>query len=240
MSLKITLELNGQSEQQFAPVVGSLAARYPELLGNSAPETVATPATPNLYHENPALLQQAAQQQIQQLAAQNRQLQAQVAYGQQRLAAARPQAQLNPASSPARSPAGNPPQAKDSHRAGTAAPTLPAQYQAQQRAIALWRCRKLCRTLAAPPVWLWRGLRRIAPSRTHMEWGLLFLLLCGGVYGTVEFAPRLASWLFPRPEFSEATDGSPGEAKSQPETDAAEDVEGTSNSQRTSPIITTL
>ena len=68
MALKITIEVDGQTEQQIAPVLGKALARHGHLLaGNSAPPA----AQPEVRHENAAVLQQT----IQQLMAQNQRLQ---------------------------------------------------------------------------------------------------------------------------------------------------------------------
>ena len=79
MSLKITIEVDGQTEQQLAPVIEQLAAYLP---AHASPEMGSS--TQAHYHENAALLQQ----QIQQLVAQNQLLKAQSSYPQPRLAAA--------------------------------------------------------------------------------------------------------------------------------------------------------
>ena len=86
MSLKITIEVDGQTEQQLAPIIGQLAARYPDLLAteNAQVPAATNPTEQSFYHENAALLQQ----QIQQLVAQNQLLKAQSTPPQPRLAAA--------------------------------------------------------------------------------------------------------------------------------------------------------
>ena len=79
MSLKITIEVDGQTEQQLAPVIEQLATYLP---AHASPEM--GPLTQAHYHENAALLQQ----QIQQLVTQNQLLKAQSTPPQPRLAAA--------------------------------------------------------------------------------------------------------------------------------------------------------
>jgi hypothetical protein len=197
MSLKITVEVDGQSEQQLAPLIAQWASRHPEWLGlgaqQNAPELS---ASRDFYHENSALLQQ----QIQQLTAQNELLQAQVTHSQ-RLLAGVPQAKaLLPA-------------ALDSQRAASsvavspfskeAPPLLPVQYQLRRGEILVYRLKRL-------PAQLWQSLVWLTLGR---EWLLLFLLLCGGLYGALSIAPKLADQIWPEPEFVDSADGGPGAAK---------------------------
>jgi hypothetical protein len=189
MSLKITVEVDGQSEQQLAPLLAQAVTCHPEWFGLDTP---AKPPELNLrdfYHDNSALLQQ----HIQQLTAQNKLLQAQVTHSQ-RLLAGVPQAKaLSPA-------------ATDSRRAVTASavvaapgsneapPLLPVQYQLNRAELSLYRLKRLANQL---PTRLWQALIGLTLGR---EWLLLFLLMCGGMYGALRVAPKLAD-LWPPAEF---------------------------------------
>jgi hypothetical protein len=194
MSLKITIEVDGQTEQQLAPVIGQFVARHPQGLGIGANASEVNQPL-SLAHDNPALLQQ----QIQQLTAQNQLLQAQVNHSQRLLAGVLPAALLS--------------QAADSQQAVTASaltvspsetpPLLPVRYQSDTRL--RYRLR---RSLVGLPKRLWQALLWLALGR---EWLWLFLLLCGGMYGTLSLAPRLADHLWPPPEFVDSAGDTPGE-----------------------------
>lgn len=192
MSLKITVEVDGQSEHQFAPVMGQWVARHSESLVTQ--DDVSTPTySSDFYHENAALLQQ----QIQQLMAQNKLLQEQVSQSQRLLVSApQPYALL---------------QADDSQRAIAApaaavshdeseAPPLPMQYQLTQGEVLRDRFQRLAIQL---PARLWQTLIWLAFGK---KWLLLFLLLCSGMSSTF----ILASRLWPPPEFIDSSGGSPG------------------------------
>jgi ABC-type transporter Mla subunit MlaD len=91
MSLKITIEVTGQTEQQLAPVVSQFVARHPDLLGmGTQTRALGQNNAQDFYRDNSALLQQ----HIQELTAQNQRLQAQVT-DSQRLIAGSPPAQAN-------------------------------------------------------------------------------------------------------------------------------------------------
>lgn len=132
MSLKITIEVDGTSEQQIAPTLGHTLTQFTRTSSHAA--HLPSPKNPqaNLTHENTAALQQA----IRQLVLQNQQLQAQ-AYAQQQLA---PAHQLPAAAQKA-------PAAQPNRR-----PPLPHQYQPSKPQIAL---RWLQQTAIAPLRWLW-------------------------------------------------------------------------------------
>ncbi|MEM9088664.1 MAG: hypothetical protein AAGC93_07960 [Cyanobacteria bacterium P01_F01_bin.53] len=83
MGLKITIEVDGQTEQQLAPVLNQWIVR----------------GSPPLHHENPVPLQG----QIQQLMAENTHLQAQLSHRQKRLVAAPIPRAIAPASQPSQS-----------------------------------------------------------------------------------------------------------------------------------------
>lgn len=191
MSLKITVEVDCQSEQQLAPVLGQWVAHHSEWLG--AQNDVSAPTySSDFYHENAALLQQ----QIQQLMAQNKLLQEQVSQSQRLLAGA-PQPYALP-------------QADDSQRALTAsavaasydeseAPPLPMQYQLTQGEMLRDRFQRALHL----PAKLWQTLIWLAFGK---KWLLLLLLLCSGMSSTF----ILASRLWPPPEFIDSSGGSPG------------------------------
>jgi hypothetical protein len=200
MSLKITVEVDGQSEQQLTPLLAQWAAHHPAWLGLSVqkPADELAPSR-DFYYENPALLQQ----QIQQLIAQNQLLQEQVTHSQ-RLLAGGPQAKaLLPA-------------ATDSQRALTAPavaaatgssetpPLLPIQYQLRRGEILPDRLKRLAKQL---PARLWQTLIWLTLGR---EWLLLFLLMCGGMYGALRVAPKLSD-LWPPPEFVDSAGSAPGD-----------------------------
>ena len=204
MSLKVTFEVDGQTEQQIAPVVAQWVARHPEWIGDGAQEPApAQPQARDFRHDNAALLQQ----HIQQLTAQNKLLQQQVSYSQRLLAgAAKPKAMLPPAADSKQvvrdSAVVTVSNGRDEQRA---APPLPAQYRTSRSTVVFQRLR---RSLGRMPSRLWRSLIWLCFGN---EWLLIFLLLSGGTYGTLSIAPVLSNKLWPQPEFVESDDG-PGNA----------------------------
>ena len=189
MSLKITVEVDGQTEQQLAPLVSQWALR-------SSSEQVAGPAlahppfaSPSIgycYSDNSALLQQ----QIQQLVAQNQLLQAQLS--QQRLieAASGDRLLSQKSSSPAQLPA-----AQSERESSSAVPLLPIQYRTARRS-------RFGRSLGLLMLWLWHS------ASARWKGLLLFCVLCAGAYGALDLTSKLAERT-PAPEF--AGEG-PGEA----------------------------
>lgn len=224
MSLKITVEVDGQSEQQLAPGMGQWVARHSEWL-KAQGKAAAPPDSSGFYRKNSALLQQ----QIQQLMAQNQRLQEQVSQSQRLLAGIPdPKALL--------------PQAADANRALTASavavsrddskvpPPLPAQYQSGKAAITRYR---LKHSLVRLPLSLWRLLIWVAFGK---EWLLLFLLFCGGMYGTLTLAPRIAERLWPPPEFVDSADDAPGTVMTpKPQTASPEPEKAPATAQPVSP-----
>jgi hypothetical protein len=197
MSLKITVEVDGQSEQQLAPLLALWAARHPEWLGQgiqqNAPELS---ASRDFYHENSALLQQ----QIQQLTAQNQLLQAQVSSSQRLLAGVPPARAL-----PAYEPLARTTELTTELALNAQPPLLPQRYQPSRGAILrYWLKRPVqasAQRLGRIAAWIWLS----------KDWLALFLLLCGGMYAVLTIAPVISElW---RPEFVESADGGPGTTK---------------------------
>jgi hypothetical protein len=193
MSLKITVEVDGQSEQQLAPLIAQVVTRYPEWLGLNAQKKADELApSRDFSYENSALLQQ----QIQQLMAQNQQLQVQVA-NSQRLLAGVPPAPALPFSAPF------PP--ADERALDPQPPLLPERYQPSQGAMLRHWLRApvqaTAHRLGRLAAWAWRG----------RDWLLIFLLLCGGMTGVLMIALVIDERL--RPEFIDSKDGGPGATK---------------------------
>jgi hypothetical protein len=192
MSLKITVEVDGQSEQQLAPVIAQFVASHPEWLGLATPVRAPEPSPREFYNHNSALLQE----QIQQLMAQNQQLQAQVA-SSQRLLAGVPSAPALSFSAPLVPTTDS---AQD-----TQPPLLPERYQPSKGSMLRHWLRApvqaTAHRLGRLASWAWRG----------REWLLIFLLLCGGMTGVLRIAPVIGE-LF-HPEFIDSKDGGPGATK---------------------------
>jgi hypothetical protein len=192
MSLKITVEVDGQSEQQLAPVIAQFVASHPEWLGLGTPVRAPEPSPREFYNHNSALLQE----QIQQLMAQNQQLQVQVANSQRLLAGVPPAPALH--FSVPLPPA-------DERAQDIQPPLLPERYQPIKgfmlrhwlRVPVQAAAHRLGRLVA----WAWLG----------KEWLLIFLLLCGGMTGVLMIAPVIDERL--RPEFIDSKDGGPGATK---------------------------
>lgn len=210
MSLKVTVEVDGQSEQQIAPVMARFAALCSQAsihqesnqpgLNKQAQSVEATHST-DCYRDSSALLNQ-----TQQLMAQNQRLQEQLSQSQ-RLLAGTPAAkallsqaddseQRDAVSVDAKSATAS--TATDSQNSQP--PALPTQYQTG-RASAV--CRRLKRRLLA---------------LTRQQWGvfqpqqwLLFLLMCGVAYGALALWPKLIEQLGSKPEFVESAQERPGE-----------------------------
>jgi hypothetical protein len=198
MSLKITVEVDGQSEQQLAPLIAQWAARHPEWLGQSVQQSAPElSASRDFYHENSALLQQ----QIQQLMVRNQRLEAQVA-NSQRLLAGVPPAIALPSSEPSASTAGN------ALEAASQPPLLPERYQPSKGALLRhWLMQPLQGTahrLGRLVAWAWLG----------RQWLLIFLLLCGGMTSVLLIAPVISERLWP--EFVESEEGGPGATTAKP------------------------
>ena len=195
MSLKITIEVDGQTEQQLAPIVGQLAARYPGLLAteNAQVPAATNPTEQSFYHENAALLQQ----QIQQLVAQNQLLKAQSTPPQPRLAAA-----ASASNSAIPIPLDVQP------------PALPVQYQPTPRDRTRHQLQRAAQRLGQclgqrTGQRLWQAVAWLSFGKA---WLAGLLLFGGGLYGTLKFAPQLADWLASQPEFVDTTtESSPGD-----------------------------
>ena len=193
MSLKITVEVDGQSEQQLVPVMGQWVARHSDWLKAQGHVSAPTDAS-NFYHENTALLQQ----QIQQLMAQNKLLQQQVSQSQRLLAGAPQPYALTQADDSQRAIAAS--AVAPSYDESEAPPLLPMQYQLTQGEVLRDRFQRLAIQL---PTRLWQSLIWLTFGK---KWLLLLLLLCSGVSS----AFVLASRLWPPPEFIDSSGGSPG------------------------------
>ena len=183
MSLKITIEVDGQTEQQLAPVIEQLAAYLP---AHASPEMGSSAQTH--YHENAALLQQ----QIQQLVAQNQLLKAQSSPPQPRLAAA---ASTSNSAIPA--------------PLDVQPPALPVQYQATPRDRTRYQLQRVARFLGQRTGHrLWQAVVWLSFGKT---WLAVLLLFGGGLYGTLKLAPKLADRLASPPEFVDTTESGPGD-----------------------------
>lgn len=227
MSLKITVEIDGKTEQQVAPVIGQIVAHYPGLLSGAADGPVSKQA---IYHENPAHLQQ----QIQQLAAQNKLLQMQAAGSQKMLEGRLPAPALpaalvqSAASQEERWPSGYLKQVVSTSAEpapGTAKPTsqtpaLPTQYRPGKGAVALYL---LKRSVSVTRRRLWQLLTWISFGK---EWLAVFLLLSAGSYAALKVAPKLADKFQTQPEFVDSAGDWPGEAASEPASEPAPDEPG--------------
>lgn len=195
MSLKITLEVDGQTEQQLAPLVSRWVVPPPEQPNSQ--EVVPPTHLNNVYSDNSAL-----RQKIQQLVAQNQLLQAQLNDRQQRFACA-PEGQKQLPSTGSRSYKRSSQKSTRSEyrEIDSAAPPLPVQYRTA-------RSSRLGRSLGQLSIWLrhqaksrWKGL-------------LLFLLLCAGMYGALSISSKFIGQA--PPEFAgeepgEAIDPASGE-----------------------------
>ena len=193
MSLKITVELDGHTEQELMPVIRQVAKRHPELFGSELPAPVE-----GRYVENSALLQQ----QIQQLMVQNRLLQAQLADAQKVLPPAPGAKALPPGVAP------------------STQPTLPARYRTKRREGEQSLARRARRAASQLTSRSWRLLVWLCLGK---EWLLIFLLLTGAMLGGRALVPKLSELLL-APEFTESTDGGPGQTVS-PEEDSEERAE---------------
>ena len=225
MSLKVTFEVDGQTEQQIAPVVAQWVARHPEWIGASAQEPApAQPQARDFHHDNAALLQQ----HIQQLTTQNKLLQQQVSYSQRLLTGAvQPKAMLPPATDAKQVVTDSAVAVSDGRNEQRAAPPLPAQYRTSRSTVVFQR---IGRSLGRMPSRLWRSLIWLCFGS---EWLLLFLLLSGGTYGILSIAPVLSNKLWPPPEFVESDDG-PGNA-TEPTDESAEEENPPTSAQPASP-----
>lgn len=213
MSLKITVELDGQTEQQIAPVVARWVANHPEWIGvgADADDRRRSPAQLQgqpFHHDNSALLQQ----HIQRLANQNKLLQEQLSYSQ-RLLAGVPSAKALPAAEQAKATGSTTERTQRAHPT----PTLPVQYRHSHRSGALYQIQRPFRATARgcgrSLVWLWR----------QKGWLLIFLLMSGMMYGVLAVAPIIADLLWKPPELVESPDSSPGNtANSEPPTETPE------------------
>lgn len=223
MSLKITLEVDGQSEHQLAPVLGQLVEGYcPQSQSQSGQQQNAEPYSSRLSHENPALLRE----QIQQLTAQNNLLEVQLSG--RLLAPALPPGVSNPSGAKAieRWPSGHP-----KHSASASAqnlsqpaasarvevmsgPALPVQYQPTPKAVALHLLKRSTLGVAQR---LWQLLVKLSFGQ---EWVIWLLLLCAGLYGSFRLADEIGARLPPRSaesvdsveEPAQSVEGAPGES----------------------------
>ncbi|MEO0852173.1 MAG: hypothetical protein AAFY15_01535 [Cyanobacteria bacterium J06648_11] len=183
MSCKITIEIDGHTEQALLPVIHSVAKRYPGLLTGHAP----APGE-RVDGENPILLQQ----QIQQLMLQNQLLQSQIAGDQQALpAAANPVRALLPEETDGSDHGGE----DTSQR-----PALPAQYQTGPAAAATHWARSTVVNCWRLLVWLCFG----------QDWLVVSLLLSGAVFTVLAMKPQLLKRVQLLPEFIDSSDERPG------------------------------
>ena len=208
MSLKITVEVDGQSEQQMMPVVAQFVA-WQSAQSKAQADAEDEPADGRshelgdrlgFYHDNAALLQQ----HIQQLAQQNRLLQAQLSQNQsqqqQRLAGA-PAAKALPPAEPSASALSAEATVEADAPASlpmSTPPMLPAQY----------RTGKGVRVRRRLGKWLRSRWRQGAP---HQQRLLLFLMMCGLTYGVLSRLPRLVEQLWRTPEFVDSAKRLPGD-----------------------------
>ena len=208
MSLKITVEVDGQSEQQMMPIVAQFVA-WQSAQSKAQTDVEDKPADGRshelgdrlgFYHDNSALLQQ----HIQQLAQQNRLLQAQLSQNQsqqqQRLAGA-PAAKALPPAEPSASTLSAEVTVEADAPASppmSTPPMLPAQY----------RTGKGVRVRRRLGRWLRSRWRQAAP---HQQRLLLFLMMCGLTYGVLSRLPRLVEQLWRTPEFVDSAKRLPGD-----------------------------
>ena len=206
MSLKITVEVDGQSEQQMMPIVAQFVA-WQSAQSKAQTDVEDKPADGRshelgdrlgFYHDNSALLQQ----HIQQLAQQNRLLQAQLSQhqSQQRLAGA-PAAKALPPAEPSASTLSAEVTVEADAPASppmSTPPMLPAQY----------RTGKEVRVRRRLGRWLRSRWRQAAP---HQQRLLLFLLMCSLTYGVLSRLPRLVEQLWRTPEFVDSAKRLPGD-----------------------------
>ena len=209
MSLKITVEVDGQSEQQMMPVVAQFVAwQSAQSKAQADAEDEPTGGRSHklgdrlgFYHDNAALLQQ----HIQQLAQQNRLLQAQLSQNQQsqhqqQLAGAPVAKALPPAEPSASAISAEVAIAADALASPPVSepPMLPAQYRTGKAATVRRRLGK----------WLRSRWPQTAP---HQQRLLLFLLMCGLTYGVLSRLPRLVEQLWQTPEFVDSAQRLPGD-----------------------------
>ena len=186
MSCKITIELDGQTEQALIPAIRQAARHYPALFAAEG----TTPGE-GLYVENATRLQQ----QVQQLMVQNRLLQAQLSSEQKAL------------------PSGTTLQALPQIEAAAAhsrphsqqQPELPARYRTGRRSKHVYRLKQAAGMMASRS---WRLLVWICVGK---EWLLIFLLLSGALFGALALVPKIEQQLLLRsPEFMDSSGDGPG------------------------------
>lgn len=228
MSLKITIEVDGQTEQQVAPVIGQIVARHPELLSGT-PHQKSLP-NQDLYYENSALLQQ----QIQQLTIQNKLLESQVAsqhllpggLPNQALTAQGRQSPQGAGAAEDRWPSGHPKQAISASavtapdsgpESNSRTPVLPVQYRPSKGAVARYLLR---RSLTTARQRLWQLLTWISFGK---EWLAVFLLLSGGMYAARMLVPKVVDRFQDQPEFVDSVGSGPGAAASKSTSEEAAD-----------------
>ena len=202
MSLKITVEVDGQSEQQMMPIVAQFVA-WQSAQSKAQTDVEDKPADGRshelgdrlgFYHDDSALLQQ----HIQQLAQQNRLLQAQLSQNQ--LAGA-PAAKALPPAQPSASTLSAEVTVEADAPASppmSTPPMLPAQY----------RTGKGVRVRRRLGRWLRSRWRQAAP---HQQRLLLFLMICGLTYGVLSRLPLLVEQLWRTPEFVDSAKRLPGD-----------------------------
>ena len=209
MSLKITVEVDGQSEQQMMPVVAQFVAwQSAQSKAQAFAEETADSSSSRLSSRLDCDLGSSAllQQQIHLLAQQNQLLQAQLGQHQQQLLAGVPAAKALPQALPAASvlSAEVAIEADTPSPIASTPPRLPAQYQMSK---GIGDRHRLGR-------WLRRRWRQRAAYQRRL---LLFLLLCGLAYGALSWLPQLVEQLWETPEFVESADSGPGSTTTAPE-----------------------
>lgn len=203
MGFKITLEVDGQTEQQLAPIVSRIMALHPELRSEGA----GNPVRPNhsFYHENSALLQQ----HVQQLTHQNKLLQEQLSYSQRLLAGA-PASKALPAqiAVPVDQQQNTSLVNETTVRTASVSPPLPARYQRRSNIRSLEQMKRPFKATAQGfgklLLWTWQG----------KGWPLIFLLMSGMMYGSLSVAPLIANRLWKPPEFVDSPKSGPGDTVS--------------------------
>lgn len=177
MSLKITIEVDGKSEQQLAPALNRLA----NVQGERTPQP--------FFHENTALMLQ----QVQQLMKQNQLLQAQVSCQMSKQLPSTGLAAKALRSASGESNRALPVQVMPPENAsGSKRPRLPAQYQLSHTQQLMYRAK--CCALFLPRQ-LWQGLVWMAFGKV---WLALALLLGSGLLGALHIAPMISK-RFPPP-----------------------------------------
>ena len=182
MTFKITIEVDGQSEEQLAPLVAKALQRLPP--AHQAPAAPPLLPADSTAAQNALLLQQ----RVVQLAKENRLLAAQLAR-QNALTIDSRQGAMQP--SLARPPA------------------LPARHRSSKQIHKRLQMAQLKNKVIALSAQLWRSLVWCAFGNERL---LLFLLLCAAVTTPLLLAPLVTNRLWPAPEFVESSGTPPGDA----------------------------